>query len=202
MSEAILFESKPDAQEKQFLEQNIQAALSRDSITLDDAIDVRMISNIKLANQLLKTRRIKRDKNKREQEMAVIEKNNEGQLKTTQAAAQGKQQEIAATTQSKISEINAKTEGKIKEIVAEEQSKMRLMEKEFNYNMTLRGAETELINDHKRYDNDRKDSRQREQNSATSKIAEQKQFNKPAMNFESANDTISGNVGMEDINVS
>lgn len=198
----IIIELKPDTQEKQFLEQNIQAALSRDAITLDDAIDVRAISNIKIANSLLKTRRAKRDKQKREQEMAVIEKNNEGQLKTAQAAAQGKQQEIQATTQSKIAEITAKTQGKIQEIQAEEQAKMRLMEKEFNYNMTLKGAETDLINEHKRYDNDRKDSRQREQNSATSKIAEQKQFNKPAMNFESAEDSISGSIGMEDVQVS
>jgi len=198
----IIIELKPDAQEKQFLEQNIQAALTKDLITLDDAIDVRTIGNIKLANQLLKIRRAKREKDRNEAELAKIEKNNEGQLKITQAAAQAKQQEIQAQIQSKLAEIEAKTNGKVKEIGAEEQSKMRLMEKEFQYNMTLKGAEQDVINEHKQYDNDRKDARQREQNSATSKIAEQKQFAKPAMNFESANDTISGSIGMEDVDVS
>ena len=198
----IIISLKPDAQEKQFLESNIQAALSRDSITLDDAIDVRTITNIKLANSLLKTRRIKRDKLKREQELLVIEKNNEGQVKAAQAAAQGKQQEIQATTQSKLAEIKAKTQGKLAEIKAEEESKLRLMEKEFGYKMSIASAETQISNQNKQYDNDRKDSRQREKDSATSKIQEQKQFNKPAINFESANDTISGNIGMEDINVS
>lgn len=197
----IIIELKPDAQEKQFLEQNIQAALSKDAITLDDAIDIRSIGNIKLANQLLKTRRVRRDKEKREHELTVIEKNNEGQLKTTQAASQGKQQEIQAAMNSKLAEIKAKTEGKLMEIQAEEQAKARLMDKEFNYNLTLKTAEVETLNEQKRYDNDRKDARQREQNSATSKIAEQKQFNKPAMSFESANDTISGSMGMEDMNV-
>lgn len=197
----IIIELKPDAQEKQFLEQNIQAALQKDLITLDDAIDIRSISNIKLANQLLKTSRVKRDKIRQEQELAKIEKNNEGQLKTQQAAAQAKQQEIQAAAQAKISEIKAKTEGKIEEIGAEEQSKLRLMEKEFNYNMTLKGAEQDVLNEHKQYDNDRKDARQREQNTATSKIQEQKTFNKPALNFESANDTISGSIGMEDVDV-
>ena len=103
--------------------------------------------------------------------------------------------------QAKLAEIQAKTQGKIQEIGAEEQAKMRLMEKEFQYNMTLRGAEQDVLNQHKQYDNDRKDARQREQNTASSKIAEQKQFNKPAMNFESAEDTISGSIGMEDVDV-
>jgi len=198
----IIITLRPDAQDKQYLEQNIQAAVSKDSITVDDAQDIRTISNIKLANALLKTRRVKRDKLKREQEMQKIEKNNEGQLQVTQAASQGKQQEIQIATQSELAKIKAKTEGRLAEIKAEEEAKMRLMEKEFNYNMQIKSAETDLANDQKRYDNDRKDSRQREQNSATSKIAEQKQFNKPAMNFESANDSISGNIGMEDFNVS
>ena len=197
----IIIELKPDAQEKQFLEQNIQAALAKDSITLDDAIDVRTISNIKLANQLLKTRRAKREKQRNEQKMAEIEKQNQGQLQVTQAAAQAKQQELQSTTQSKLAEIKAKSQAKLDEIKAEEEAKARLMEKEFTYNMTLKGAETDLVNQHKQYDNDRKDARQREQNSATSKIAEQKQFAKPAMNFESANDTISGSIGMEDVDV-
>ena len=198
----ILISLKPDAQEKQYLEQNIQAAINKDAITVDDGQEIRMSGNMKIGNALLKTRRVKRDKMKREQELMVIEKNNEGQLKVTQAAAQSKQQEIQSTTQSKIAEIKAKTQGKLAEIKAEEEAKLRLMKEEFGYNMAIKGAETDLVNQHKQYDNDRKDSRQKAQNTATSKIAEQKQFNKPAMNFESANDTISGNVGMEDIAVS
>lgn len=198
----IIITLKPDATEKQFLEQNIQAALTKDSITLDDAIDVRTIANIKLANQLLKTRRIKRDKMKREQEMAAIEKNNEGQMKAAQAAAKGKQDEITALAQSEISQIDAKTKGKISEITAEKEAKFELMEKEFNYQMKLKGLQTQVENQNKKYDNDRKDSRQREKDTATSKIQEQKQFNKPALNFESAEDNISGSIGMEDIQVS
>lgn len=197
----IIIELKPDAEEKQFLEANIQAALAKDAITLDDAIDIRTIGNVKLANQLLKIRRIKRDKLKKEHELAAIEKNNEGQVKAAEAASKGKQQEIQAQTQSKLAEINAKTEGKIKEIGAEEAAKSRLMEKEFQYNMTLKGAETDLVNQHKKYDNDRKDARQDKANTQASKIAEQKQFNKPALNFESAEDSISGSIGMEDVDV-
>lgn len=198
----IVIELKPDAQEKQFLEQNIQQALAKDLISLDDAIDVRSISNIKLANNLLKIRRVKREQTKRQQELMVIEKNNEGQVRAAQAASQGKQQEIAAQAQAKQAEQQAKTQGRLMEIEAEKTAKLELMEKEFQYNMTLKGAEADLANQHKKYDNDRKDARQREAMTATSKIQEQKAFNKPAMNFESAEDSISGSIGMEDIQVS
>ena len=63
----IFIELQPDEEEKAILENNIQMALQQQSIELEDAIDLREIKNIKLANQLLKIRRKK--KIKRDQEM-------------------------------------------------------------------------------------------------------------------------------------
>jgi len=195
----INIELKPDAQEKQFLEQNIQQALAKDSITLDDAQDIRYISNIKMANALLKVRRIKREKIKREHELQVIERNNQGQAQIAQQASQNKQQEIQLTGQIKVQEKQADFQGKMALIKAEEESKARLMAQEFQYNMTLKGAEQEVLNEAKRYDNDRKDARQREAATQTSKIQEQKQYNKPALTFESSEDNISGGVEMGEL---
>ena len=56
----IFIELEPDEEEKQLLENNIQMALTQQSIELEDAIDLRMIKNVKLANQLLKIRRRKK----------------------------------------------------------------------------------------------------------------------------------------------
>lgn len=195
----INIELKPDAQEKQFLEQNIQQALSRESITLDDAIDIRSIPNVKLANALLKTRRVKREKEKRAHELQVIEKNNEGQIKAAQQAAQNKQAEIAAQAQAKQAELQTKSAGEMQVIDAEKMAKLELMEKEFQYNMILKGADQDVLNEQKKYDNDRKDARQREAATQASKIAEQKQFNKPALTFESSEDNISGGVEMGEL---
>ena len=50
----IFLELDPDEEEKQLVENNIQVALSRDQIHLEDVIDIRQIKNIKLANQLIK----------------------------------------------------------------------------------------------------------------------------------------------------
>ena len=56
----IFLDLEPDVEEKNLLETNIQMALSQQSIFLEDAIDIRQVRNIKLANQLLKFRRVKK----------------------------------------------------------------------------------------------------------------------------------------------
>ena len=56
----IFLELQPDEEEKAVLENNIQMALQQQSIDLEDAIDVREIRNVKLANQVLKIRRKKK----------------------------------------------------------------------------------------------------------------------------------------------
>ena len=195
----INIELRPDAQEKQMLEQNIQQALTQQSITVDDAQEIRNLTNKKLANQLLRVRRKTREREKRQHELAVIEKNNEGQAMIAQQSSQNKQAELQLQGQMKLANTNADIEGKIKVIQAEEESKARLMQQEFQYNMTLKGAEQEVLNEAKKYDNDRKDARQREAASQQSKIAEQKQFNKPALTFESSEDNISGGVEMGEL---
>ena len=55
----IFIELSPDEEERAQLEANIQMALSKQDINLEDAIDIREVRNIKLANQLLKFKRKK-----------------------------------------------------------------------------------------------------------------------------------------------
>lgn len=195
----INIELRPDAQEKQLLENNIQQALAKDAITVDDAQEIRQLNNVKLANQLLRVRRKTREKERREHELKIIEQNNQGQAQIAQQSAQNKQAEIQLTGQVKVQEKQVDFQGKMALIKAEEESKARLMAQEFQYNMTLKGAEQDVLNQAKKYDADRKDARQREAATQTSKIAEQKQFNKPALTFESSEDNISGGVEMGEL---
>ena len=53
----IFLELVPDEEEKAQLEQNIQVALQSQSINLEDAIEIRDIKNLKLANQYIKIKR-------------------------------------------------------------------------------------------------------------------------------------------------
>jgi hypothetical protein len=65
----IFIEVSPDEEQRAQLEANIQMALSKGDINLEDAIDIRELKNIKLANQLLKVKRIA--KQEREEQMAM-----------------------------------------------------------------------------------------------------------------------------------
>ena len=58
----VFIELEPDEEERQLLEQNIQQSIAAKAIELDDAIDIRSIRNITLANTLLKIRKTRKDK--------------------------------------------------------------------------------------------------------------------------------------------
>lgn len=195
----INIELKPDTEEKQYLEANINQALARELITIDDAIDIRSIGNIKLANELLKTRRVRREKDKRSHEKQLAQIQSEGQVKAVQESAKSKQMELQMKSQIDLQLTQAKTQAKIAEIQAEKQAKSELMQQEFEYNMTIKGVDTENLILGEKYKEDRKDKRQDKQNTASSKINEQKANNAPAINFESSEDNISGGIEMGEL---
>lgn len=192
----INIQLKPDIEEKQYLETNINIALGKELITVDDAIDIRSIPNIKLGNELLKTRRIRREKEKQANAEKLEQIRAQAQVQSTQAAAQAKQQEIQIKSQADLELIKAKTEAKEREIRAEEESKSRLMQQEFEYNMTIKGVETENIMMSEKYKEDRKDTRQDKNNTQASKMIEQRNNNSPSLNFESNVDNINGDIGL------
>jgi len=79
----IFIEMSPDEEEKAMLEQNIQMALSKENISLEDAIDIREIHNLKMANQLLKLKR--KQKQDKEQQMQMQPVPQRGALQFTPA---------------------------------------------------------------------------------------------------------------------
>lgn len=190
----INIELKPDTQEKQYLEANIAQALSKDLITLDDAIDIRNIGNIKLANELLKTRRIRRQKEKANHEKQMEQMRAEGQAMVAERASQAKMKEYQAKLQSDIAIVQAKSQAKMQELEKEAQVKSGLMEKEFNFNMMLQGQQVQIKNQTEKYKEDRKDSRQDRHNTQASQLIQQRAFNEPAKRFESSEDNLSGSV--------
>ena len=192
----ISIELKPDLEEKQHLENNIMKALDRDQITFDDAIDIRNIGNIKLSNELLKTRRIRREKIKQQNEVEKIQEQGKSQAQAAQAASQSKMQELEAESKFKNMLENTKSKNKMQELETEARLKSGLMREEFEYNMAIKGQEGEISYNKDKYKEDRKDQRQDRANSQASAIAEQKAKGNPALNFESQEDNISGSVDM------
>ena len=135
----MFIEISPDEEQKAMLEQNIQMALSKQDISLEDAIDIREIKNIKLANQLLKVKRKakeEKDKQKELTKQAMVAKQ---QLNSQQIAAQLAISKINAESEAKMKYRQADIAFEIERQKAEAQLKSQLMEQEFQYNLQLQG---------------------------------------------------------------
>lgn len=137
----IFIELDPDEDEKQLVEQNIQMALSRDQIHLEDAIDIRQVKNIKLANQLLKYRRAK----KQALDQQIAERNiaaqSEANGKAAQAAELAKAQAETVKVEAKMKLSEAQTQFDIKKLEVEAATKKELMQFEFDLNTKLKRME-------------------------------------------------------------
>ena len=137
----IFIELLPDEEEKAILENNIQVALAQQSIDLDDAIDLREIRNIKLANQLLKVKRKKKMQRDQLMQQQNIQAQSQANQQAQMAAAQAEVQKNQAKTQSDAELEKIKNDLKIQYLQQEVASKKELMQLEFELNSQLKGVE-------------------------------------------------------------
>lgn len=188
----IFIEVAPDDEQKQQLEANIQMALSKQAIDLDDAIDIREVRNVKLANQLLKVKRKKKDKERKEFEMKKMQQQQQAQMQSQQMAAQMAAQKTQLEAQAKMQVEQAKAGFELEKLKGEAELKTQLMQLEFQLNMQLKGVDVESLQ--KREDNREKAKADRisQQNSQQSKLIEQRKKDLPPINFESNEDTLDG----------
>jgi len=194
----IFIELQPDEEEKAMLENNIQMALQQKNIELEDAIDVREIKNIKLANQLLKIRRKKKQEADRKMQMENIQAQSQANTQAAQQAAQAEMQKNQALTQSKAQLAQIQAQIDMEKMQQEVEAKKQLMELEFNYNMQLKGIEVDGVKDREKQKEDRKDERTKIQASQQSELIDQRKTGKPPKSFESAgNDIIGGGFDLE-----
>ena len=187
----------PDEEEKAMLENNIQTALSAGLIDLSDAIDIREVRNLKLANQLLKLRR----KQKQEKDQLMQQQNMQAQaqanMQAQQMAAQIEMQKDQALSQTKAQLEQLKGQIDTQKIQVEVDAKKQLMELEFQYNMQLKGIEVENAKRKEGEIEDRKDNRTKLQATQQSELIAQRQNDSAPVNFESGgNDILGGGMGL------
>ena len=137
----IFIELEPDEQEKQLLENNIQTALSQGLIDLDDAIDIREIKNVKLANQLLKIKRKKKQVRDQKIQQENMQAQADANAKATQAAADAEVQKSQAQAQQTMQLESVKADAKMAYLKEEVRLKKELMQFEFDLNEALRNQE-------------------------------------------------------------
>ena len=193
----IFLELAPDEEEKQLLENNIQVSLQKEQINLEDAIDVREIRNLKLANQLLKLRRKKKFEQDRAIQQQNIQMQTQSNSKAAEVAAQLDMQKQQAITQSKAQLAQIESQLDTQKLEKEAEIKLILMQKEFEMNMQLKDADLNVIKDKEKYKEDRKDDRTKIQASQQSELIDQRKNNKPPKKFESAGFDGLGGFGLE-----
>ena len=194
----IFIELSPDEEEKAILENNIQMALQQQNIELEDAIDLREIKSIKLANQLLKVRRQRKFERDRELQLENIQAQSQSNTEAAQASAQVEMQKDQALTASKSELEQVKAQLEAQKMEQEVMYKKELMALEFQYNMQLKGIEVDGIKQRESQKEDRKDERTKIQATQQSELIEQRKSGVGAKNFESAgNDTIGGGFDLE-----
>ena len=188
----IFIEIAPDEEQRAQLEQNIQMALSKQDINLEDAIDIREIKNIKLANQMLKVRR--KAKQDQEQKAAQQKAQQQGQInmQSQQMAAQTAMQKLQMETQAQMEIEQAKAKFSVEKMKGEAAIKAELMQLEFNLQMGIREAEAKALKDRESQRETAKSDRISQANSEQSKLIEQRKNNLPPVSFESKEDSLDG----------
>lgn len=188
----IFLEMEPDDEEKAELQQNIQIALQTKEIDIEDAIDIKEIKNLKLANQMLKLKR----KQKQEAAQAIVQQNIQAQAQanaeSSEKAAMAEVQKQQALTAEKVAIEQAKANFEMQRMQAEAQIKKELMATEFQYNIQLAQAAGAATQQKEKEIEDRKDKRVKIQGTQQSELIEQRQNEGMPKNFESQGNDVMG----------
>jgi hypothetical protein len=180
----IYISLEPDEEEKSQLEQNIQIALKSGQIDLADAIDIREVRNLKLANQLLKFRRKKKAEADQQAAQANIQAQAQANQQTTEKAALVEMQKQQALTASKVEVEKAKTEFDIQKMQMQAQIDQQSLQLRYEYDMKLASMKVERDKDKEQFIEDRKDNRTKLQATQQSAMIQQRQDNLLPTDFE------------------
>lgn len=188
----IFIEVAPDEEQRAQLEQNIQMALSKGDINLEDAIDIREIKNIKLANQLLKAKRKAKQDREEKMQMQQQAMQQQAQVQSQQMASEMSMQKSQMELQGKIQLKQAEIAFDIEKMKNEAMLKSQLMQQEFDLNMQLKGIEVQGLAQREKDREKAKADRIGIQNTQQSKMINQRKNNLPPLNFESNEDSLDG----------
>jgi hypothetical protein len=193
----IFLELEPEEEDKQMLQKNIQIALQSGGVDLEDIIDIEQISNIKLANQMLKIKR----KQKQERDQAAAQANIQAQAQANaqanEQAALAEMQKQQALTETKLQLEQGKSQFEIQRMQTEAEIKKQLMAEEFNYNIQLAEARARVEREREKEIENRKDERARIIGTQQSQMISQRQNDELPKDFESAGNDALGGFGLE-----
>ena len=188
----IFLELEPEDEEKAQLEQNIQMSLQTGSIDLEDAIDLREIKNLKLANQSLKYKRKKKQEQVQANQQANIQAQGQANAQASEAAALAEVQKQQALAQTEIQILQSKSQFEIQRMQQELLIKKQLMAEQFGYDLQLAQTQLQVAQQKQMQAEDRKDQRTKIQATQQSELIDQRKNNSMPKDFESSYDDLSG----------
>ena len=180
----VFLDLEPEEEEKAMLEQNIQMALQQNQIFLEDAIDIREIKNLTLANQVLKYKRIKKQQADQEAQMANIQAQTQSNAEAAEKAAMSDVQKAQAMNETNVQFEKAKSDFEIQRMQTAAQIEEQQMAKQFEYDMKLKEAELGNQKAKEKEIEDRKDNRTKLQATQQSKMIDQRKNNSLPIDFE------------------
>jgi hypothetical protein len=193
----IFLELEPEEEDKQMLQKNIQIALQSGGVDLEDIIDIEQISNIKLANQMLKIKRKQKQQRDQQAAQANIQAQAQANAQAAEQAALAEMQKQQALTETKLQLEQGKSQFEIQRMQTEAEIKKQLMAEEFNYNIQLAEARARVERDKEKEIENRKDERARIIGTQQSEMISQRQNDELPKNFESAGNDALGGFGLE-----
>ena len=182
----IFLELEPEDEEKAELEQNIQIALKTSGIDLEDAIDLRQIKNLKLANDMLKIKRQKKQADDRAQQQNMIKTQADANAQTAERAAMAEVQKNQAMTEQEVNIQQSKSQMEMQRMQMASQIRQQEMEIQFGYDLQLANVQLSAVKEKEQFIEDRKDKRTQIQATQQSEMISQRQNDSMAKNFESS----------------
>ena len=184
----IFLELEPDEEEKAQLEQNIQTAIQQGGIDLEDAIDVRQIKNLKLANQMLKIKRKQKQKEDMQIQQSNIQAQADAQASTAEKTAMAEVQKQEALASSNINYEKAKSQIEVQRMQIAAQIEAQKMQQQFEYDMKLKQMDVQATQQKEQAIEDRKDKRIKMEGTQQSEMISQRQNDGLPIDFENQPD--------------
>jgi len=180
----IFLELEPDEEEQQQLEQNIQVALQKGGIDLEDAIDLRQIKNLKLANQMLKIKRKAKAKQDQLAQQANIKAQADAQAQAAEKTAMAEVQKQEAISGATVKLEQAKNQMEIQRMNTAHQLDQQKMQMQHKFDLELKKLEAQAQKQKEQEIEDRKDKRIKMEGTQQSELIAQRQNDDPPINFE------------------
>ncbi len=184
----IFLELEPDDEEQAKLEENIQVALGQGGIDLEDAIDLRQIKNLKLANQMLKVKRKQKGVQDQANQQANIQAQASAQAETAEKTAMAEVQKQEAIMGANVQFEQSKNQMEIQRMEIAAQLKAQEMQTKFQFDMQLKQLEVQNMQQKEKAIEDRKDTRSKMEASQQSELISQRQNDSLPIDFENQPD--------------